>query len=1086
MATYKHLRSSTANKRPTTSIADGQLALNTNATSPGLFFKDSTGATIIKIGPVHVGTTAPNATPGAGGSSGNSTGEVWLDTSITPVGVKIWNGSAWVNGTPTGSTTVQGLLELATDVETQSGSDAARAVTPAGLQSKVSDSISTTSSTTIASSTAVKAAYDLAAAGLPRSGGTVTGNLEIGTTGSLTFEGSVADGFETTLAVTNPTADRVITLPNISGTVVTTGDTGSVTSAMIANGTIVSGDIASGTIVDSNISASAEIAVSKLADGAAGQIIQTDSAGTGVEWSDTANLPLGSAASPAYRFQGDINTGIYSPGADQVAISTNGTGRLFVDASGNIDFTAAGLKVTTGRNISATAANSRIGIFGGDIATNAGANIELYGGSHATLANLMILDAGEHRFRSADGSSEHMRLDSSGRLGLGTSTVEAGHILQANGDIATVTPFGAFSALQTAGGTGFRWTLANDGTYRLQRTTDGFSTATTPIYVDSSSRVGIGTTSPNGILTVARAAASAGWVIRAQSTGVSNESGFFVDSSNNFECVIRSGGNDLSYIKNTGTGSSTGNLVFYPNSTERARIDSSGRLLVGTSSAYTTSTGVTPQNQLAGLSNDACSSIIYNFQNDATTSGLTFAKSRGGSLGSQGLIADSNAIGNILFEASDGTQLRRAALISAAVDGTPGTNDMPGRLVFSTTADGASSPTERMRITNAGRVGIGTQGPASLCSVEGGNIALQSPGSSLGVRTTERLFLRSDLGSTNGMAAIGMNGTGTNGFLGEIKFYTGLSDVFNASLSERARIDSSGRLLVGTSSRLGSTEKKLEVANGSFGISSFANNAFASAIVLEKGRGTVPGTIVQNGDELGALLFRGDDGVDSFTTAASIYAYVDGTPGVDDMPGRLVFSTTADGSSSPTERMRITSSGELLVGTSSAVNNADLQAANSISVGGTIKREVSKRLNLADNTSTTLFTFQIPGGGSQSHRTYVGGEISYIVAVGRETSSRNSRTTYGKVYFSIDRFWESNANNPVSVNLIDTDKSLSTSNGSAPTITWAITTDAGIDNAAKNVYLAITVDNPFTNTIQTNITGTISYHTLSFSDVTLS
>jgi hypothetical protein len=184
--------------------------------------------------------------------------------------------------------------------------------------------------------------------------------------------------------------------------------------------------------------------------------------------------------------------------------------------------------------------------------------------------------------------------------------------------------------------------------------------------------------------------------------------------------------------------------------------------------------------------------------------------------------------------------------------------------------------------------------------------------------------------------------------------------------------------------------------------------------------------------------------------------------------------------------MRITSSGQLLVGTSSAVNNADLQAANSISVGGTIKREVSKRLNLADNTSTTLFTFQIPGGSSQSHRTYVGGEISYIVAVGRETSSRNSRTTYGKVYFSIDRFWESNANNPVSDNLIDTDKSLSTSNGSAPTITWAITTDAGIDNAAKNVYLAITVDNPFTNTIQTNITGTISYHTLSFSDVTLS
>jgi hypothetical protein len=44
--------------------------------------------------------------------------------------------------------------------------------------------------------------------------------------------------------------------------------------------------------------------------------------------------PLGSAAAPTYTFNGDTNTGIYSPGADQVAVATNGTGRLFVDASG--------------------------------------------------------------------------------------------------------------------------------------------------------------------------------------------------------------------------------------------------------------------------------------------------------------------------------------------------------------------------------------------------------------------------------------------------------------------------------------------------------------------------------------------------------------------------------------------------------------------------------------------------------------------------------------------------------------------------------------------------------------------------------
>jgi hypothetical protein len=51
---------------------------------------------------------------------------------------------------------------------------------------------------------------------------------------------------------------------------------------------------------------------------------------------DTAGIALGSAASPTLKFTGDPNTGIYSPGADQLAVSTGGTGRLFVDASGNV------------------------------------------------------------------------------------------------------------------------------------------------------------------------------------------------------------------------------------------------------------------------------------------------------------------------------------------------------------------------------------------------------------------------------------------------------------------------------------------------------------------------------------------------------------------------------------------------------------------------------------------------------------------------------------------------------------------------------------------------------------------------------
>ena len=110
---------------------------------------------------------------------------------------------------------------------------------------------------------------------------TFTGNVTIDTSGTLVFEGSTANDFETTLTVADPNADRTITLPNVTGTVVTTGDTGSVTSAMIADGAIVNADI----------NASAEIAVSKLANGTARQLLQTDSGGSGVEFTSNVDVP---------------------------------------------------------------------------------------------------------------------------------------------------------------------------------------------------------------------------------------------------------------------------------------------------------------------------------------------------------------------------------------------------------------------------------------------------------------------------------------------------------------------------------------------------------------------------------------------------------------------------------------------------------------------------------------------------------------------------------------------------------------------------------------------------------------------------
>ena len=99
---------------------------------------------------------------------------------------------------------------------------------------------------------------------LATTGDTMTGHLTMGEDTTIIFEGATDDGYETTVTVTDPTADRTITIPNVTGTVVTTGDTGTVTATMLAADSVDSSELVDGSIDTSHIGAS-QVTTAKIA-----------------------------------------------------------------------------------------------------------------------------------------------------------------------------------------------------------------------------------------------------------------------------------------------------------------------------------------------------------------------------------------------------------------------------------------------------------------------------------------------------------------------------------------------------------------------------------------------------------------------------------------------------------------------------------------------------------------------------------------------------------------------------------------------------------------------------------------------------
>ena len=473
-------------------------------------------------------------------------GQVLRANSATATGLEY--GADFV-GTVTTVTSSTAALTVATATTTPALTVRAATTSVDGIV-QLSDSTSTTSSILAATPTAVKSAYDLAALALPKAGGTVTGELLIGSAGTLVFEGSTSDGNETTLAVADPTADRTITLPNVSGTVLTTA-----------------GDTLTGVL----------------------------------------SISAGTAALPSLAIAGDSNTGIYSPGADQLAVATNGTEKLIVLSNGNVGIGTSSPDVSYKATIAGSRSAVAPGIFFSD--TDASPN------------NYSLYIDGTKNFVIRDSTNSLNRI--------------------------TVTPAG---------------------------------------------NVGIGTTSPTWKLDIKQSDDQNGITLRSN---VNDSQLRIVNNNNNVWQIIATYGSSGSYQP----------ITFLTSDSERMRLDTSGRLLVGTSTARANlfNSTIAGTFQIEGTSVNTLASLVGN-SNDAAPANFVLGKSRSATANGSAVVSSGDGIGRITFQAADGTELVEAAKIEAEVDGTPGTNDMPGRLVFSTTADGASSPTERMRIKSNGTI----------------------------------------------------------------------------------------------------------------------------------------------------------------------------------------------------------------------------------------------------------------------------------------------------------------------------------------------------------------------------------------------
>jgi hypothetical protein len=394
---HSNVLDSGAAKQPTSpNMLDGEIAVNFNATDPAIFIKNSDGNIVRIAGKDNLSFTGYEASIQAAATppSGLEAGNLYFDTDDNRLYYYYNDGSTtqWVDASTEKFDVT--IIPDPTNLNHQSGT----------LDDRYVNS----------------------------NGDTMTGNLVLNAgvnlnssdvylnNGKVVFEGANANAHEIRLTVVEPTADRVISLPDVTGTLVSTGDSGTVTSTMIADGTIQNADVSNsaaiglsklatgalpsgitvastnivnGTIVDADINSTAAIALTKLGSGALPSGITINSSGIsgGVSPTDIAAgaLPNNVTVASANIIDGSIvNNDISATASIQVSKLADGNAYQLLQTN------AAGNDVEWSSNIDVPGTLDVTGISTFDNNVNVAGNLAVTGSTISLDANIVTIKDG--------------------------------------------------------------------------------------------------------------------------------------------------------------------------------------------------------------------------------------------------------------------------------------------------------------------------------------------------------------------------------------------------------------------------------------------------------------------------------------------------------------------------------------------------------------------------------------------------------------------------------------------------------------------------------------------------------------------